>query len=352
MSLCNIKRVVKYRVKSIFEDLCMSNVLVVGASSFIGQHLVNKLIKKGENIRAFVRSMQKVPFDWEKVIKIYEGDITKKEAITGICKNIEVVFHLAAKVHDFSGITDTPREHFAINVEGTQNLLNSCIGSNVKHFVYFSSVKAMTEESKNTIDENFINNPTTPYGESKLAAESLVAEYGKKHGFRTTSLRLPLVYGPGNKGNIYKMIEAIDRGRFILIGGGENKRSMIYVGNVVDAALAVIKRQKADNEIYIAKDGIDYTVKEIYETIARGLGKKPLPFHIPMSIVCGLAWLGDIGGNIVRKQLPFNSGVLRKLTSSLTFSSHKIQENIGFVPRYNLYNTIDETISWYRNSKK
>lgn len=330
----------------------MSNVLVVGASSFIGRHLVNRLIKKGENISALVRSMQKVPFDWKKVIKIYEGDITEKKSITGICRNIEVVFHLAAKVHDFSGITDTSRGHFAINVEGTRNLLDECNDSLIRHFLFFSSVKAMTEEGKNILDETFTPVPATPYGESKLAAEKLVAEYGKKYGFKTTSFRLPLVYGTGNKGNICRMIEAIDKRRFILIGGGENKRSMVYVGNVIDAALAVIEKQKADNEIYIVKDGIDYTVKEIYETIAKGLGKKPLPFHIPMSIARRLAWVGDIGGSIVRKPLPFNSEVLGKLTGSLAFSSRKIQENIGFVPRYNLYNTIDETISWYRNSKK
>lgn len=324
----------------------LKNVLVTGANGFIGQQLIRKLISNGVKINAFIRNSKRLQ---EFNITIFEGEILNTTAMKKALKGTDAVFHLIAKTHDFSDSENNTKEYFKINVEGTRNLLNACIGSDVKHFVYFSSIKAIAEESKDILNEDIIPNPTTPYGQTKLIAEKLVAEYGSEYSFKTTSIRLPLVYGPGNKGNIYKMIEAIERGRFIMIGRGENMRSMVYVGNVVDAALAVVEKQQTNNEVYIVTDKINYTVKELYEVICNGLGKKPLSFYIPISIANGLAKIGDIGGHIIKKPLSFNSEVLRKLTSSLTFSSQKIQDEIGFEPKYNLYNTINETIKWYKS---
>jgi nucleoside-diphosphate-sugar epimerase len=325
------------------------NALVTGANGFIGLHLVHRLEELGFKVNALDISCEKV-----KIISkenIFEGDIFNNELLKRAIYNVEIVFNLVAKTHDFSGKQYNDGEYFRINVEGTRNLLNACIRSKVKHFVNWSSTKAMAEESENILDETFPPNPTTPYGESKLIAEKIVTDYGNKYGFKTTSIRLPLVYGPGNKGNIYKLIESIDRRQFIMIGRGENKRSMVYVGNVVDAALAVVGREVANSKVYIVTDGIDYIVRELYRVIAKGLAKRTLPFYVPMSIARRLAWLGDIGSRIVRKPLPFNSEVMRKLTGSLTFSSRKIQEEIGFQPKFNLYNSISETIFWYKKNK-
>jgi len=328
----------------------MAKVLVTGADSFIGRHLISRLISDRAEVSALIRTPKNIPAEWDETVKIYNGDITIKESIAGVCRNIEMVFHLAAKVHDFSE-ADSAHEHFAVNVEGTRNLLDECKGSGIRHFIYFSSVKAMTEESSSPLNETFESAPATPYGKSKLAAERLVTEYGRKYGFKTTSLRLPLVYGPGNKGNIYRMITAVDRYRFIMIGPGLNRRSMVYVGNVVDAAVSVADRKEADGKVFIITDAIDYAIRELYAVIAKSLGKKMLPFHLPMWIAKWVALLGDAAGSIIRSSLLFNSGMLRKLTSPLIFSSHGIQEEIGFKPKYNLYNTIDETIRWYENSK-
>ena len=326
-----------------------SSVLVTGANGFIGQHLVHSLEEYGIKVNALDKYAKELKTISK--VNIFEGDIFNEELLKKALNDVEIVFHLVAKTHNSSNIKKNIEDYFKINVEGTRNLLNSCIGSKVKHFVFFSSIKTMTEESENTLDETFIPNPTTPYGESKLMAEKLVADAGKKYGFKTTSIRLSLVYGPGNKGNIYKMIESVDKGRFIMIGRGENKRSMVYVENVVDAAFAIVGQEQANGKVFIVTDGIEYTVKELYEVIAKGLGKRPLRFYVPVGIARGLAWIGDIVGHIARKPLSFNSGALGKLTNSLTFSSRKIQEEIGFNMKYNLYNSIDETIRSYKERK-
>ena len=145
------------------------------------------------------------------------------------------------------------------------------------------------------------------------------------------------------------MIEAVDRGRFAVIGRGENRRSMVYVKNVVEATLTVARRRDLPNDVYLVTDGTDYTVRELYEAIARGLGRRPIPFGIPHAVARLLAHLGDAGGRLTGRSLPFNSGALAKLTGDLRFSSERIRREAGLTPAYALQEAIGETVDWYRS---
>lgn len=325
----------------------INSALVTGGNSFIGIHLVSELIRRNVNVFVYVRSIKTIPKEWIGKVKVVEGDIIDNNSILNIGDKFDVVFHLAAYVHRIPKSDDEEKYVYAVNVEGTKNLLES-LSDSVNNAVFFSSVSVYGNGMGRNLDEITSTNPTTLYGKTKLSAEQLVIDYGKKHKFKTIILRLPLVYGPGNKGNIYNMIKAIDNRRFVMMGRGLNKRSMVYVGNVVDAAMAVLNKEVSDGKVYLITDGIDYTVRDLYRLISKGLGRNPLPFYVPMGIAKMLAIAGDIGKKIIRKPLPFNSEVLGKLTDSLTFSSGRIQEDIGFKPKYNIYNTIDESIRWYK----
>lgn len=122
----------------------------------------------------------------------------------------------------------------------------------------------------------------------------MVKYFSDKHRCAASILRLPLVYGPGNRGNMLAMIKAIDSGRFFLLGDGSNRRSMVYVGNVVDAALAAAAVNRAKDRIYIITDGVDYTLREIYETVAWELGRRIKPLSIPLWLAKIAAVAGDV----------------------------------------------------------
>ena len=325
----------------------MNSALVTGGNSFIGRHLVSELIRRDVNTTVYARSIKTIPEEWIGKVKVVEGDIIDNNSLLNLGDKFDVVFHLAAYVHKTPKSDDEKKYVFAVNVEGTKNLLES-LSDSVGNIVFFSSVSVYGNDMGRNLDEDTSTNPTTLYGKTKLSAEQLVIDYGNRHKFKTTILRLPLVYGPGNKGNIYNMIEAIDHRRFVMMGRGRNKRSMVYVGNVVDAAMAVLNKEISDGKVYLITDGIDYTVRDLYRLISKGLGRNPLPFYIPMGIAKMLAIAGDIGNKITRKPLPFSSEVLGKLADSLTFSSGRIHDDIGFKPKYSFYNTIDETIRWYK----
>jgi len=198
----------------------MTRVLVTGATGFIALDLdVSKAAVAGDGV------------DW------IQGDIFDAARLAMAARGADTVIHLVAKTHDFSAGEDREDEYRLINVTGTRNMLEACDREAVRHVVYFSSVKAMAEEAEGILDESFPPHPTTAYGRTKLEAEEALRQFGREHGIKTTTLRLPLVYGPGNKGNVYRMIEAVDRGRFAIIGRGDNRRSMVYVENVVEARL-------------------------------------------------------------------------------------------------------------------
>jgi len=330
----------------------MYRILVTGATGFIGTHLINKLLEKGADISIFVRDRKKIDQGWSKNIKAYEGDITDEKSISLIKDNIEVVFHLAAvNIHKIAKTEEEEKHVYRVNVDGTKNILQK-FTSTLKHFIFFSSISIYDGiDNTGTLDENSKVKPNNIYGETKYIAEQAVKEHGRKHGFITTSLRLPFVYGPGNKGNILKMIEAIDKRKFILVGRANNKRSAVYVDNVVDSALLIVGKEIANGKNYIITDGVDYTVKELYRAIAESLGRKTIPFYMPIWLAKIFAKIGDNIDRIGVGSFLFSSEVLIKLTASRCFSSKKIQEEIKFIPKYNFYNTISQTISWYKNCK-
>lgn len=209
----------------------------------------------------------------------------------------------------------------------------------------------MGEESDECLDETLEPRPKTPYGRSKLAAEQIVLDYGKHAGLHVACLRLPLVYGPGNKGNLSRMISAIDRGRFPPLPDVGNRRSMVHVSNVVDAAILAATHPAANGQCYIVTDSRPYSTRELYEMICRGLGKSIPRWHVPIGALKGLARVGDIVGRLRARRFVFDSDALQKLTGNAWYSSEKITRELGFRPRVTFEEALPEVISGYRSAR-
>jgi len=304
----------------------MRKILVTGANGFIGSHLVRSL----RNIRG-------------ADIEILRTDITDKVALNSPCTDAEMVFHLAAYVNA-SPVYDKRKEAFIynVNVAGTRNLLEA-LGPSVRHVVFFSTVNVYGNKEGVFSEESEVA-PETVYARTKLEAEWVIRDWGQHKGVKTTCLRLPPVYGPGGGGNIYKMIRAVNKGLFLMIGEGRNKRDLVNVGNVVDADMAAVDRQTSKDATYIVTDGEAYTLKEVYDLISRGLGKKPSAFYLPLKAARVLARMGDIVERIALNPMPFDTAILKKLTTSQVFLSEKIAQELGFKPKYNLYNSLKEAL--------
>jgi nucleoside-diphosphate-sugar epimerase len=296
--------------------------LVTGADGFIGAVLCSRLEAQGTRVFRLSRKAGGI----DTIV----ADLGR-DPIQGL-KDVrpEVVFHLAGRVHQMDEGTDAAAEHMRVTVEGTRYLLQAAAEAGANAFVFFSTVAVMPEGSASELDETAKPAPTTPYGRAKLQAEDLVLEMNGKGGMRTVSLRLPMVYGPGHKGQLPRMIRAIERGVFPPLPQYPGRRSLVHVDDVVDAANLVAQRPEAAGQVYIVAEPRAYSSREIYEIVLRALGRTPPAWHVPSAVLATAALTGDLGERIARRKLPFDTSALSKLSEPAIYSAAKIERDLGF----------------------
>ena len=302
---------------------------VTGANGFIGRILCSHLQKNNwKTVRAFLRRETEGP--WNEAII---GDLTSKPLPHGCLSGVDTIFHLAGKAHALAETVEETSEYQKINVDGTKLLLEAAIDANVRNFIFFSSLSTMREAENEILDERDSPRPKTPYGASKLEAENLVLNSKIPH---VSIIRPAMVYGPGNPGNLGKMISGVQKGYFPPFPKINNQRSMVHVEDVVQAALLAAENPQAHKQVYIVTDGQAYSTRQIYEWICQALGK-PIPnWSVPLPVLHGLAKIGDGIGAVRGKRFMFDSDALAKLTGSAAYSSAKIQRELGFAPKWTL----------------
>lgn len=192
-------------------------------------------------------------------------------------------------------------------------------------------------------DESVSCCPETPYGRSKLVAERFVLEGG--YVPEPVVLRLSMVYGCSHKGNLPRMIEAVAKGRFPPLPDVGNKRSMVHVKDVVQAAMLAAERSAAVGQAYIVTDGHPVSTRQMYEWICGVLGKPVPAWTIPIRLMKVLAHVGDGIGRVRGRRFMFDSGALDKLISSACYSSEKIKRELGFRPAWDLRSALPEIVA-------
>ena len=327
----------------------MKKALVTGATGFIGGHLVRRLLREGILVRALVRptsSVSGLPAE----VEIVEGDVGDEQSLSRAVQGIDTVFHLAGKAHALSEIRQDEGVYHSLIVEGTKNLLEASKKHAVKTFIFFSSVKAMGESTSGCFDEDADPFPRTAYGRSKLNAERLTLSYKRHTSMRVMCLRLPLVYGPGNRGNLFRMIRMIDRGLFPPLPDLHHLRSMVHVANVAEAAILAATTLAADGRIYIVTDDRAYSTAELYEKISRSLGRSVPGWHIPLWTLKTLGYLGDAIGRFRRRKFPIDSDAVEKLLGEAWYSSQKISRELGYQPVVSFDSALPELVDWCKKA--
>lgn len=294
--------------------------LVTGANGFVGRQLCSALLASGNQIRKIVRHKGPDDKTEQYVCDLATDSISKKTF-----EYVDTVFHLAGFTHDLRDASKIEHLYRAVNVDATAQLVELSANCGVKRFVFVSSVKAggsavagrcMTEEDQGC--------PDGVYGTTKREAELKVLATGRESGMHVSILRPSLVYGPGVKGNLRMMLSGIEKGWFPPLPKIENRRSMIHVDDLVRALLLVAGNERANSEIFIATDGVQYSARDIYDTMCIVAGKKIPKWSVP---ICFFDILAKFGAGTKRK--------IDKLLGDECFSTEKLK-SIGFTPKYTL----------------
>ena len=290
----------------------MLNVLVTGATGFVGQHLIECLKLDGYKIKAIARKL--IP-GVDTVI----CDFLKDDIPDNALKGIDIVFHLAGYAHDLKSESGIEQTYQKINVNVTADLLSLSVKHNVKKFIFVSSVKAggVSRQGK-CATEKSLSEPDGVYGKTKREAELKVLEAGRKSDMHVSILRPALIYGPKVKGNLQLMMQGIKKGWFPPLPEIGNRRSMIHVDDIVRALLFLANNKKSNGEVFIATDGRVYSSRNIYEAMCYVLDKNIPNWSVPRLLFNTIARLS---GGFKYK--------IDKLLGDECYSSKKLQ-SLGF----------------------
>lgn len=326
----------------------MTSVLVTGANGFLGSALVNDLLELGYGVRALVRNPA-LP-SYRKAVEVIVGDIRDPQCTKQASAGCDTIVHLAGQAHALDDDHVSDQDYQSINVDGTKHLLDGAVAGGVRQFIFASSVKVFGETTIGPVDESEPPAPQSPYARSKWVAEQLVASYAKG-SLATLSLRLPLVYGPTEKGNLYRMIAAIDRGKFPPLPHVQAVRSMLHVKNFVLAVRAVLQSARFLKPMYVVTDTKPYSITEVYDLLRKGLGLQPPLSRVPLWALSVGGQCGDIVQALFGTTAPFSSATLEKLIGQAWYSPESLIRDMGYQPRYTFKDAVPELIQHYRSSQ-
>lgn len=307
------------------------SVLVTGGRGFIGQHLVEALRRDGVVVRVLTRAIP-CPEAGEVT-----GTLADSLALARACEGVDTVFHCAGHAHAFSASgADESRLHWDINYEGSRRLAEVAAELGVRRLVFLSSVKASGDGGGACIDEDCPLPPTTPYGQSKRAAEEALLDISATTGMGVTILRPALVYGAGGRGNMERMGGLVRRGLFPPLPETGNRRSLVHVNDLVEAMRLAADDVRAVGRIYIVAHHHAPSGRELYDGMRAVLGYPPQRWAVPRPLLELAAWLGDRGGALLGRRMPLDSEVIDRLLGSACYSPLRIERELGWKAKVRL----------------
>jgi UDP-glucose 4-epimerase len=312
----------------------MTKVLITGANGFIGSVLSKRLLMDGFLVRAAYRNQSN--FDSNKIGLVEVGEIDANTDWQIALKDIDVVIHLAARVHVMKESASDPLAEFKkINTAGTLNLANQAAKEGVRRLIFFSTIKVHGEQNDKIYSASDNVNPLDPYALSKWLAEQGLQEIRENSELEIVIIRPPLVYGPKVKGNFLRLMKLVNKGFPAPLANVNNKRSMVGVDNLCDLVKTVLLHEKADGEVFLVSDGRDLSTPELIQYLARSLEKPARLFPFPVS------WLYFLAGLFGKKP------ELERLCGSLQVDIQKNQEILSWQPPYSVEDGIGKTVTDY-----
>lgn len=279
------------------------NLFITGFDGFVGIN-VRKYLLRHSTIKLFRVSREQL----NSSKNLFKSDLTSKTSS---------LLHLAGKAHDLKN-TSNPEEYYKVNFELTKNLYDSFVDSELQKFIFISSIKAVADQTNETISENYFPNPQTPYGKSKLLAEQYIQSCLLPASKSYYILRPSMIHGPGNKGNLNLLYKIVATGMPWPLGKFQNERTFCSIENLSFIIKEIISRDDIPSGIYNVADDDSVSTNELVKLISEVLCIKFRKLNISKKLIIVVAKIGSAC------KLPFNTERLSKLTETFKVSNSKI----------------------------
>lgn len=311
-------------------------ILVTGATGAVGPVVVRAFHGAGYTVRTL--SLDTPPAgSWPDGVEAVTGDVTDSSAVQAVMDGVDAVIHMAALLHIVSPSPEMYEKYQRINIDGTATVVEAATKAGVKRVVFFSTIAVYGPSKGHVLDETSPTHPDTFYAQTKLAAEKIVlnakAADGRPLG---TVLRFGAIYGSRIKGNYERLTHALANHRFIPIGNGLNRRTLIYDKDVGRAVVQAAFHPDAAGRWFNVTDGKFHTLNTIIEVICSGLGRRPPRLSLPVEPTRTLIHFIESGISAIGLKSPVTAEMIDKYTEDIAVDGSLFQKEIGFVPQYDL----------------
>ena len=335
-------------------------ILITGISGFIGTFLTKQLLFNKHEIIGIDK--KEMTSEYKESVTFHKGNILDKDFLTKVMSDshissiskdffskdakIDLIIHLAAEHQDF-GISEDI--FFEVNSRGTEVILECAEEMTIKKFIFYSSVAVYGYQDEATTEKSSTNT-TENYGLSKLRAEKSVNDWYErdKDNRSAVIIRPTVVYGPNmnDYANIYRLINSINRKRFMFVGKCENIKSIAYVENIALATEFLMNKIESGYHIFNYSNCTHYQAKEIALIISNSLGKTIPKFILPYNLTLFLGKVFDIFSKLTKINLPITADRVEKFNKLTYHKAEKILE-YGFKPKYSNEEGIQRACEWF-----
>jgi nucleoside-diphosphate-sugar epimerase len=327
------------------------NILLTGATGFVGGHLAEACARLRMNIRAIARANSDTKLLDSLGVAVLRGELTDAALVRRAVDDVNAVVHCAGKVGDWGPV----EEYRTANVEGLRRLLDACKGTTLERFVYLSSLGVYAARDHHGTDE------TEPlpdvhidgYTQSKVEAEKLALKYYREFEVPVVVLRPGFIYGPRDRTVLPNLIENLRQRKVRWIGGGKGAMNTIFIENLVDAILLAINHPDAVGKVFNLTDGETVTKRRFIESLVHGLDlPEPPRRSVPLWLARFLAKFleGRARKSGAAKPPVLTQARLKFLGLNLDFSIEKARTELGYNPRVSFEEGMRRTVAWYRQN--
>jgi len=322
----------------------VTSLVVTGANGFVGSRIVETALAAGLRVRGTDRQ----PVGRVAGADYLPADVLEPESLAPALAGADVVVHAAGLAHVFGTGQAAKAPFHAVNVEGTANVARAAAVAGAQGFVLVSSVSVYGPHSPGELDETSPCRPDQPYSRSKLESELRAREVCAQAGVALTILRMATIYGEGDPGNVARLIRAIDRRRFVWVGGGTNRKSLLHRDDAARACIVAAVSSHAGARVYNVSAPVCST-RDVVVAIARALGRRPPWLGVPVGLALVAARLLSVSPAAVERARSLERALNTWLRDD-AYDASRIESELGFRTEVDLETGIRREVEWYRRS--
>ena len=329
-------------------ELRGQEVLVTGATGFVGNHLTRRLLGIGAEVRILVRksSNSELVSELEQLgARIFYGDVSDQDSVDEAADGVSFIFHIAAL---FRQAKFDDSVYYDVNVEGVRHMINAAEKNNVQRLVHCSTIGVHSHILNPPADENEDYRPDDIYQVTKCEGEKLAKEAFKAGRVKGAIIRPAMIWGEGDT-RILKLFKGVSKRTMPIIGDGKTMTHWIYVHDLVDGFILAAIKEAAIGQVYIIAGRRAVPLEELVERVAECAGTKPLPVKIP---ACPVQVAGSITEAICKPfgiEPPLYRRRVDFFTKDRHFDTTKAQTELGFQPRNTFEEEVSNIFNWYQD---